>query len=74
MYRNKETSLKKIERIRYWQWLIVNWVPCVKATERLVYTAAAICQNIANKVHMLNLSVYFQSLKKNDHTKFNDKY
>lgn len=46
----------------------------MKATERLVYTAAAICQNIANKVHMLNLSVSFQSLKKNDHAKFYDKY
>lgn len=46
----------------------------MKATERLVYTAAAICQNIANKVHMLNLSISFQSLKKNDHSKFYDKY
>ena len=70
MYRNQETLKKKIEGIRYWQWLVVNRVPCVKATERLVYTAAAICQNIANKVHMLNLWVSFQSLKKNDHTKF----
>lgn len=63
-----------IERIKYWKWLIVNWVPCVKATGRLVYTAAALCQNIANKVHMLNLYISFQSLKKNDHIKSYDKY
>lgn len=71
MYGNQETLKKKkkreVERIRYWQWLIVNWVPCVKAIERLVYTAATICQNIANKVHMLNLSLSFQSPKKDDH-------
>lgn len=31
--------------IRAPQWSIVNWAPCVKATERLVCTAAAICHN-----------------------------
>lgn len=45
----------------------------MKATGRLVYTAAALCQNIANKVHMLNLCISFQSLKENDHIKSHDK-